>query len=213
MAEVVYGGNAAVQALIYGDVHPGTQHFFESQRGHGLAGLTQSARRFADEAVERFGFMASERTQRLIRDVRRTANWIWHGDYIRPLRTVEELQFASPTMIRYIMAEPTVRHMYHNQQLAGYDEHYVDMQPNAEKEQLFEYRQVMDGVVVVDEDKEGQPIGWHADQYMDDILPDGEQESLNFDEQLDIMATWAHALRVIKERRQDPTSTYGASLD
>lgn len=213
MAEVIYGGNAAVQALIYGDVHPGTQHFFESQRGHGLAGLTQSARRFAEEAVERFGFMASERTQRLIRDVRRTANWIWHGDYVRQLRTVDELQMAAPTMIRYIMAEPTVRSMYHAQQLAGYDEHYKDLQPHATGEQVYEYRQVMEGIVVVDEDADGNPTGWHADSWMDDVLPDAEHEPLAFDEQLDIITTWAHTLRVIRERREDPTSTYGASLD
>lgn len=213
MAEVVYGGNAAVQALLYGDVHPGTQHFFESQRGHALSGLTQTAQRFAHEAVERFGFMASERTQRLIRDVRRAANWVWHGDYIRPLRTVDELQFASPTMIRYIMAEPTVRQMYHDQQLAGYDDHYVDLQPKATGEELYEYRQVMQDIVVVDEDEHGNPIGWHADHFMEDVLEDGSVDELSFDEQMDIQQTWAHTLSAIKARRQDPTSTYGASLD
>lgn len=212
MAEVIYGGNAAVHALLYGDVHPGTQHFFESQRGQGLATLTASAKRFAEEAVNRFGFMATERAQRLIRDVRRTASWIWNGDYIRPLRTVEELQFASPTMIRYIMAEPTVRKMFHDQQLAGYDEHYVDLQPKAEGDAVHEYRRAMDGIVVVDEDSDGQPTGWHADEWMDDLLPDAD-EPLHFDEQLDILTTWAYTLKAIRERREDPTSTYGASLD
>lgn len=212
MAQLISGGNAAIQALLYGDTHPGTRRYFESQRGQGYERLTQTARTFAVEAAERFGFMASDRTKRLIANVRRKADWAWHGDYIRPLRTVDELQLAAPTMMRYVMAEPFARRMYHQQQLAGYDELYVDDAPGMVGEDHREYRHVMDGIIQTDTvpDAEGH-YGWHADQYLDDYLPD--EHELDFTEQLDILETWAHLRSSIAQRLRDPTSLYGASLE
>lgn len=207
MAQLISGGNAAVQALLYGDTHPGTQRYFESQRGRGFERLTQTARDFAKDAVDRFGFMATDRAKRLIANVRRRADWAWHGDYIRPLRTVDEIQLAAPTMIRYVMAEPHVRTMFHNQQLAGYDEHYTDDAPECVGEDHREYRHVMDGIIQVDEDEEG----WHADSYLDDYLEDEHQ--LDFTEQLDILETWGNVQKAITKRLRDPTSLYGASLE
>lgn len=211
MAQILHGGNAAVQALIYGDVHPGTQRFFESQRASGFSRLTQTAKAFAEEAVNRFGFMATERTKRLIGEVRRAASWAWHGDYIRPLRTVDELQLAGPKMMRYVMAEPTVRKLYQQQQLAGYDEHYEDAQPNAIGEDHDDYRRVMDGIVVVDEpNAKGEEL-WHVDNYCDEFLDD--DPPLDFSQQLDILETWACVRGAIAERLRDPTSLYGATLE
>lgn len=211
MANVIGGGNAAIQALLYGDVHPGTQRYFESQRGEGLGSLTQTARTFVKEAVDRFGFMATERTRRLIANVRRAADWAWHGDYIRPLRTVDEMQLAAPTMIRYIMAEPTIRQMYHRQEIAGYDDHYTDTQPGVVGEEHRDYRRVMQGIVVVNEDatpdSEDQ---FHSDEWIDDLLED--ERELEFGEQLDVLETWANVKRVMRDRLRDPTSLYNASL-
>lgn len=211
MAQLLYGGNAAVQALLYGDVHPGTQRFFESQRASGFSRLTQTAKAFAEEAVERFGFMATERTKRLINDVRRAATWAWHGDYIRPLRTVDEIQLAGPKMIRYIMAEPVVRKMYQQQQLAGYDEYYQDSQPEALGEEHDDYRRVMDGIVVVDEPDAAGDALWHADHFADEYLED--DPPLDFQQQLDVLETWACVRGAIVERLRDPTSLYGATLE
>lgn len=211
MAQILHGGNAAVQALLYGDVHPGTQRFFESQQASGFSRLTQTAKAFVEEALPRFGFMATERTKRLIGDVRRAASWAWQGDYIRPLRTVDELQLATPKMMRYVMAEPTVRRMYQQQQLAGYDERYVDTQPDVLGEDHDDYRRVMDGIVVVDEpDGKGEAL-WHADNFADEFLDD--DPALDFSQQLDILETWACVRGAIVERLRDPTSLYGATLE
>jgi hypothetical protein len=212
MAQVIAGGNAAVQALLYGEVHPGTDRFFENQRGTSFGTLTQSAATFAREAIEKFGFMASDRTKRLIGEVRRAASWAWHGDYIRPLRTPDEIQLAAPRMIRYVMADPVVRRMYQKQTIAGYDDRYVDCEPGAIGEDHRDYRRVMDGIVVVDEHpNEDGDIGWHADTWADDLLED--EKDLEFSEQMDILETWACVRRSIAERLRDPTSIYGASLE
>jgi len=212
MAQVISGGNAAVHALLYGDTHPGTMNFFESQRGQGLKHLKETARAFVHDAAERFGFMASEATQSLIRNVRRHANWAWHGDFIRPLHTVDDLQLAPLSMIRYVMAEPFTRTMYHSQQLAGYDEDYVDRQPGKVGDDHREYRMVMDGIVQVDEtpDENGD-YQWHADQWLNEL--DEDESPLSFNDQLDILETWGHQQRIISQRLKDPTSLRHASLE
>lgn len=212
MVNVISGGNAAVHALIYGDVHPGTQRFFESQRGQGLRQLTDTARSYWNEVKDRYGFMATDRTQRIIREVRRQANWAWHGDFIRPLRTVDDLQLAPPSMIRYVMAEPYARTMYHRGQLAGYDEDYTDLQPGKVGDDHHEYRLVMDGIVQIDEtpDKHGD-YQWHADTWFDEYMED--EQPLDFRDQLDIMETWGHLQRLIEQRLDDPTSLRHASLE
>jgi hypothetical protein len=179
MAQVISGGNAAVHALLYGDTHPGTMNFFESQRGQGFRSLKETARTFMADAAQRFGFMASEATQNLIRNVRRTANWAWHGDFIRPLRTIDDLQLAPLSMIRFMMAEPFARRMYHNHQIAGYDEDYVDQQPGLIGDDHHEYRMVMDGIVQVDEQPdENGDYQWHADMWIEDLCED--ETPLNF---------------------------------
>lgn len=212
MAQVISGGNAAVHALLYGEVHPGTQRFFESQRGQGLRHLTETARSYVSEVANRFGYMAMEATQNAIRNVRRKASWAWHGDFIRPLRTLDDLQLAPPSMLRYIMAEPIARKMYHNQSLAGYDDDYIDLQPGKVGEDHHEYRQVMDGIVQVDEtpDDDGN-YHWHADQWLDETLED--ESPLDFKDQLDIIETWGNLSRQISKRLKDPTSLNHASLE
>lgn len=211
MAEIIRGGTAAAHALLYGDVHPGTQRFFESQIGQGFNKLTETARTYINEVKDRFGYMATEQTQRILRSVRRKANWAWHGDFIRPLRTLDDMQLAPPSMIRYIMAEPTVRRMYHQQSIAGYDGDYKDAQPGIVGDRHREYREVMEGIVQVDEEPdENGDYQWHADSWSSDLDPDDRE--LSFKDQLDILETWAHLQRLVQKRLQDPTSLYHASL-
>lgn len=209
MAKILEGGRAALHALMYGDSHPGTTQYFESHRGQAFGSLTETAQRFMDNAVDRFGFMAQESTQRLIQDVRRTVNWAWHGDYIRPLRTVADLQMASPLMQRVVMAEPTIRQMYHRQQLAGYDGLYVDNQPGVVGHDHYDYQRVMHGILTESTDEEGNEA-FEFTEYLEHTQ-DGDRK-LTFIDQLDCLRSWGSALAAIKARGKDPTSQYNASL-
>jgi len=210
MAQILEGGRAGLHALLYGDSHPGTDQYFESQRGSAFSHLTQTAQRFVAEAADRFGFMAKESTQRIIHNVRRQASWAWHGDYIRPLLTVSDLQVAAPTMQRIVMAQPTIRRMYHRQQLAGYDGLYVDNQPGVVGDEHYDYQRVMNGIIVDTVDEDGEPaIEWT--EYLDHVQ-DGDRK-LTFIEQLDSLNTWGAALAAVKARLKDPTSRFNASCE
>lgn len=210
MAQLLRGGNAAVQALLYGDVHPGTQRFFESRQESGFDRLREGARAFIQQAQEKFGFMASDATRRAIRDVRKAANWAWHGDYVRPLRSIDDLQLASPVMRRYLMAEPTIRKLYQRQQISGYDGQYEDLQPGVLGEDHRDYRRVMNEIVVEEEPDENETNFW-AHQYMDVLVDD--EPPLDPDEQFTVLECWNLAKRFMLEGKRDPTSLYNATLD
>lgn len=208
MARVIQGGTAALQAMFYGDPHPAVSQYFESSRGQGLELLKDEARGFFSRAKESFGFLNTESARRAIRDVRRSAQWIFQGDYIRPLRTVEELQMAAPLMRRYLMVQPTIQAMFRQQRLSGYDGGYTDLLPSLYGEDHPDYQRVMQDVLVVRESPEGESL--EATHYMEDW---GEEHELSLDEQDDIQETWAIALKAIFAGKEDPTSLYGATLE
>jgi hypothetical protein len=115
-------------------------------------------------------------------------------------------------MIRYVMAEPYARRMYHNHQLAGYDEDYVDQQPGLVGDDHHEYRLVMDGIIQIEEtpDAEGG-YQWFADTWIDEYIED--EPVLDYRDQLEIMETWGTLQRLIEKRLEDPTSLRHASLE
>ena len=108
-------------------------------------------------------------------------------------------------MISAIMAEPTLRRMYHQQQVDGYSENYVDVQPGKVGEDHYDYRRVTNGVFMQDEDGE-----WSAKTYYEDLL-EGSGE-FDFLEQVDILRTWEQMRIQLAKRKDDPTSRWNSSL-
>ena len=103
------------------------------------------------------------------------------------------------------MANPVVRQTYHEQKCDGYSDTYIDNQPSAIKETHYDYRRVMDGVVV-DKDNDG----WSVKFYPDD-LHDGDRELVH-GEKVDILHSWDIIEMFMKAGDKDPTSQYGAAL-
>ena len=125
-------------------------------------------------------------------------------DQIRYLRTIGEVQHAPSSMIAMLMAEPTVRRMYHQQRVDGYSESYTDNQPGKVGEDHYDYRRVVNGVFM---EEEGE---WVATTYYEDLLP-GTGE-LEFLDQVDILRTWEQMRIHLMRRKEDPTSRWNSSL-
>jgi hypothetical protein len=115
------------------------------------------------------------------------------------------MQNASLTMQRWIMAEPTVRTLFHKQLCDGYSDTYVDMYPGRVGEDHYDYRRVMNGVVVPHEERGGD-----ATTYMEDLIPDDVELDLN--DQIDIISSWQFIQAKVAERNEDPTSKYNGTL-
>lgn len=155
-------------------------------------------------AYNAFDSFNSSDALRLARAATRGVMNVWNVDTIRPLNTMGEFQWAGPNMQRWIMAEPTVREMYHDGAVEGYDGSYYDMQPNAIGENHYDYRRVMNGIVELDGDD------WKYTTYLEDL--EGDDRELDIDEQADILLCWENLRSHIEDKGDDPTSRWNSGL-
>lgn len=131
---------------------------------------------------------------------------MWKGDNIRPLNTVAELQAAPLSMQEYIMAEPTVRKLFHEQGCDGYSETYVDVEPGCIGQDHSTYRKVHHGITIVHEDDTETTSVYHSD-----MVDDG-YDDLTISNKVDIMTTMAAVKAAVLAGKQDPTSSWATYL-
>lgn len=212
MAQIIEGGTLTFNSLAYGNPHPGTMGFLSQQFENASVALTNTGQRFMSNARDLYERISGSDAMRTLRVAGRAVRSMWQLDEIRTLNTMDQLQTAPLTMQRWVMAEPTLRREYHQQRVDGYSDSYVDMHPGDVGEAHYDYRRVMDGLVVIDEHPDDQGnYNWSATTYFDDYLPDDSE--LLLEEKIDILDTWSAVRQALAARKQDPTSRYGAMLD
>lgn len=126
---------------------------------------------------------------------------------IKALLSIEALQNASIANQRWVMAEPTLRGMYHKHLVDGYSDTYQDMQPNRIGDWHYDYQRAMDGLIVPDGDD------FVCNIYSDEVMP-GDME-LNIQEQVKIQDTWEYLRHYLSQKKKnlpDPTSASGGFL-
>ncbi len=205
MANVIVGGPDVMNALIYPDQNPVNMGYFQ-QAVYGVNDrLTEVGRQFMSGAKEIYEKVNSSEALRIARAAIRAAKGMFHPNQIVPLETIEDLQSAQPMMQRWIMAQPDIRHLYHEQRCDGFSETYVDLAPNDIGESHYDYRRVMNGMV--QEDERGS---WFVREYPDELV-EGDRE-LIFGERTDIIKTWDLIQMFVEAGEQDPTDPYGGNL-
>lgn len=211
MAQIIEGGSDVFDALLYGKQHPGTSNFLKTQIEDLSSRMTEAGSRFFERGREIYDRVSGSTAARFARAASRQFSSLWQEDVIRSLTTTAQLQTAPLAMQRWIMAEPTIRSLFHKQRCDGYEDTYVDAWPHAIGEEHYDWRRVNNGVVHFTKDEEGEETeDWYATTYMEDLLPD--DEDLMFEEQVDILDTWANVVSAIRAGDSDPTSKWDAPL-
>jgi len=200
MAIVIDGGMRAVDALFYPQQNPVNLQFIQNQ----MSNVAQNLGNFGKAFFERSSQAAAqifnvEAMRQLTRQLVRTSKeFFTDGNRVVPLETYEELQLASTVMQRWVMAEPEIRKAYLDQRIDGYSDTYMNVFENKIKDDHYDYRRVMDGVVLDEED--------HYVKFYIDELFEGDRE-LNHDEKVDILSTWDIA-RHFLHAGLDPTDPF-----
>lgn len=205
MVQVVYGGNDVFDEMCLGTQSGNAVQFFQDQVDKSTALLSTAGARFMEGARVLYDKIQNSDAARLAKAATRAMASIWQDQEIRYLCTMGELQHAGFNMQRWIMAEPTLRTLYHKQGCDGYSDTYVDQEPGLVGEDHYDYRRVMNGIMVEDEVE-----GWKATTWLDDLLEDDRE--LEIVEQVDIMSTWEQVLIKLAKKREDPTSKWAANL-
>ena len=204
MARIIEGDVDTFNALALGDIHPATHQFLMNQMENQSPTLTDYGRKFFESGRSLFERLENSRAMRVVKAARRAVSSIWQLDEIRHLSNIHDIQWAPPKMQRYIMAEPTVRKLYHEQRVEGYDGTYKDAFPEYRGVQHPDYRRVMNGLVVFDEEGD-----WSSTTYYDNNV---DEHDLELSEQVDVVDTWANVKHFIKQGKEDPLSRWGADL-
>ncbi len=202
-----FGAADAFDAMCYGESHPSTVQYLAQQVSHVAETLTDAGRAFMAGARDLFDHYHGSEAMRFARGVLAKVKGAVQNQRIHSIWETVDFQNASLAMQRWIMANPTVRELYHKQRCDGYSDTYVDMEPGQVKHDHYDYRRVMDGVMLFEPDEE---TDWKVYQYLDE-LKEGDRDLEHF-EKVDIQNTWNAMDMLLAIAKDDPTSAVGGSL-
>src|SRR5690606_2529580 len=99
--QVIVGGQAEFNGLVYGDKHPGTTRFLQNQLNMGFSDtLSDFGKQMFSSIHSLYEKFNGENALRLAKAARRKVTGLFQQDVIKPLWTVEEIQQATLSMQR-----------------------------------------------------------------------------------------------------------------
>jgi phage tail protein X len=164
-------------SMIYGEQHPANVAYIANQFAN------QS-----NEFVSEIGRQMYEKTYALYNAINdnpyiqkaqaalRVAVNVMQPDNIYEIHTIDQARLVRPVMQRYIMTEPTIRELYHAQGCDGYSNTYIDRQPGVVGHNHYEYKQVMNGMVVFNDSE--QVINYNDEAFYNSEGYVGDEQAL-----------------------------------
>lgn len=210
MAQVIQAGTDVFNAMVHGTPPESTVNFISQMQQNTSAILNDAGQRFIETAKNTFKPLFNDNAIRTAKALMRNVESLWQTNEIRPIREIGDFQVAPIAMQRWIMAEPTIRKLYHKQMCDGYSDTYVDVEPGAIGSDHYDYRRVMDGVVVEIDDEESE-YDWKATTWVVDDIYNGD-DVLNFDDKTIILDAWEDLRSHLRARQSDPTSRWDNDL-
>ena len=151
---------------------------------------------------QRVEYVNSDRLRDLGASLVARVGSLWKGDSIRALENEHDLACAPISMQRWIMAQPTVRKVYHKQKCDGYSDTYVDIHPGVVGNDHVDYRNVVHGVIMDTDEYDDYVTVYHSDMDQDGYA------DLTMANKADILTTWKEVECAIKRNNVDPTSPF-----
>lgn len=174
---------AGLDVLLYNTNHQSIGNYVMQQ----LAVLPQHLTAFGSKIIEgaktTYNYLTNELLNRTIQARVSDSNVYLDNNQIQAYSSFAELQNASLSNQRYLIANPHLRTIFNNQGCDGYSSTYIDPFKGKIGAEHYDYRRVMDGVLTDDPD--------HAFkvQFFDEQLEFGDRELLNH-ERTSILRSW-----------------------
>lgn len=203
MSGIIDGGRLAFRAMAFGRPSQQKIEFLQRQFDDPSRALNFANRSFFERSRQLFENNFSEDVMYQYDRVLESHNRTWDEDSIRPLRTLEDFQFAKPQMQRWMMANPRLRQLQRQGRIGGWAGSYFDHSPKIDPRKHHDYRKVMSGLEQEDENGETVFI-----TYMDEELPG--DSPLYFTDKKIIRSAWEEMEHLLDTQRKDPTDTEGS---
>lgn len=215
MVQYVAGGVDVINNFFYAQPTEKDIQVFQQNHQSYLSRLgsniSETATNFYNAVVDKIATINYDSIKDFTRAVERKIFGFWENDeVIIPLNTLADLQFPPRNMIRWLMANPSTRTLYHKNLCAGYDDKYVDLSPGEIGDNHRDYQIVMQGIEYEDEDSDDVCYATYDDNVPFD---DGDSvDMLSHSEQLDIISSWNLTNYYLEKMEDDPTSQYSGML-
>lgn len=196
---VVAGGDDAFNAMIYPDQLDVNRNYFMNNIQQLSTLVTNTASDFYQKTQQLFEQVNSSEAMRVAKNALKAVNSLFTRDVVMELIDIEKMQLAKPVMQRFIMANPEILTRYREGTIDGYSDSYVDVNKGDIGRTHYDYRRVMDGVLLETEDS--YQVNYYPDELRENEIV------ITHDDKVSIMNTWENLLAFI-EQGLDPTNQY-----
>lgn len=198
----------AIDYLVYPQQNPANKAYILNQLDSYTNLLLDTGKQYFDQAKDLYEKINNSETVRAAKAALRMAKGIMRPNVITELQTTDDIRSAQPIMQRYIMAQPDIRKLYHEQRCDGYEGQYIDAFPNILGSRHEDFMAVMSGMIDEFVDEKGDDT-WKTTMYaFDSSFDDAE---LTVIEKVDILHTW-EIVKLAIEAKLDPTDVWGGNL-
>lgn len=203
MARIVEGDSSMFAVMRYGIPTQAVANYVEQEYQRASELLTDVGRKMLDATYQTFQTTLQSDVFRVAKAAMRRVGSLWGSDAIRSLGEIWQVQNASFTMARYVMAHEQLRGLYHQQSAEGYGNDYVDREPGSVGIYHGDWCRVMNGIATIDDD------GWDATTY--GWSTDTDEDELDETDQFAILDTWETVDYAISQGI-DPSSRFDHDL-
>lgn len=209
MVNIVSSGSVGFDASVYVPPPPETVGYIQQNLDRFKNSLGIPAANQYASVIDRITSYDYQKLGYMLQAVGRTVENMWMDNVIQPLTQIGHLQQAPQVMVRWLMAEPTYRQLYHNGEAEGYGDRYYDRNPNNIGHTHHDWQVVNDGMFVVEDDGMDS-----STEYFYDSNPqyDEEYDELNVNDCANIIGSWSHMAAAAIAKRDDPGSAWNAQL-
>ena len=203
-ANVIHGSEVEFNALLYPQLHQNTLNYIQNGIAQLSNTLVGKGNQLFDYAKQKYMEINSHANKIRAMNALAASQNVKNENIIYEIKSIESCRQATLTMQRWVMAEPTIRKMYHDQRCDGFSNTYIDLEPGKVGEQHYDYRRVMTGVVNYESEDH------ITNTYLED-LRDGDRD-LESIEQLSILNSWEITRLAVAMMNEDPTDPLGGTL-
>lgn len=193
--------------LMFGEQNPLTASYLQERLGSIGTSLTNIGSKFVSESKAIYAKINDPSLLYKAKAALFNVRQVYNDRGISYLSSAAETQQANINMQRWVMAQPEIRMLYHEQKCDGYSESYVDIEPGCVGDAHRDYRLVMHEIV--QEDVTGS---MKVDYYNDEVM-EGDT-TLSLLDKANILSTWDVISMFAKAGAgsADPTDIFGGNM-
>ena len=183
MGQVINLSDAAADFYLYGDKSNILQSVIQNQIALIKPAYNEFSDRIKSALVSSYNFITDKMVNYGILNQINQAGLQAIDNYYEEYNNFESLQHANYTMQRWIMSHPEVRQLYLEQNIDGYSNSYKNVFGKVIGEDDYNYRRVMDEVLISNNDD-----NWKVNYYIEDIF--NHDKELSYYEKIKVLNTY-----------------------